>query len=199
MRHYRNAAESIDVAAIINAGLALRDLAKTDARMHDVFTSFVHEALTDGRRHSASIFITAAVVYMERSQRVARRFRTWRASKCAVPPLLGKPDPIGTQNHPVRRWRRDSFDVNAVLSTVLAVRALDREDETSREREFVAILSLAYDGWTSPFIRALLAYAERDRRFARRFRSWRRAKAARAASPAVTSPPSGSRPRRTAR
>jgi hypothetical protein len=48
-----------------------------------------------------------------------------------------------------------------VLSTVLAVRALDREEETSREREFVGILSLAYDGWTSPFIRALLAYAER--------------------------------------
>jgi hypothetical protein len=39
----------------------------------------------------------------------------------------------------------------------------------------VATLSLAYDGWTSPFIRALLAYAERDRRFARCFRSWRRA------------------------
>jgi hypothetical protein len=199
MRHYRNAAESIDVAAIIKAGLALRDLAQTDARMQDVFTSFVHEALTDGRRHSASIFIAATVLYMERAQRVARRFRTWRASKCPFPPLLGKPDPIGTQNHPVRRTRRESFDVNAVLSTVLAVRALDREEETSRERDFVAILSLAYDGWTSPFIRELLAYAERDRRFARRFRSWRRAKAARAASPGVTSPPSGSRPRRKAR
>ena len=199
MRHYRNAAESVDVAAIINAGLALRDLAKTDARMHDVFTSFVHEALTDGRPPWCSIFIAATVLYMEREIRVARRFRTWRASKCAVLPLLGKPDPIGTQSHPVRRWRRDSFDVNAVLSTVLAVRALDREEQTSHEREFVATLALAYDGWTSPFIRALLAYAERDRRFARRFRSWRRAKAARAASPAVTSPPSGSRPRRTAR
>lgn len=199
MKHYRNAAESVDVGAIINAGLALRDLAKTDARMHDVFTSFVHEALTDGRRHSAAIFITAAAVYMERAQRVARRFRTWRASKCAVPPLLGKPDPIGTQNHPVRRWRRDSFDVNAILSTVLAVRALDREEETSREREFVATLSLAYDGWTSPFIQALLAYAERDRRFARRFRSWRRAKAVRAASADVPPSPSGSRTRRKAR
>jgi hypothetical protein len=33
MRHYRNAEESVDGAAIINAGLALRDLAKTDARM----------------------------------------------------------------------------------------------------------------------------------------------------------------------
>ncbi|HJQ37364.1 MAG TPA: hypothetical protein VKB93_09515 [Thermoanaerobaculia bacterium] len=199
MRHYRNAAESIDVAAIINAGLALRDLAMTDARMHDVFTSFVHEALTDGRRHSASIFIMAAAVYMERGQRVARRFRTWRASKCAVPPLLGKPDPIGTQTHPVRRWRRDSFDVNAVLSTVLAVRALDREEETSRERDFVTTLALAYDGWTSPFIWALLAYAERDRRFARRFRSWRRSKAAQAAAPEITPPPSGARPRRKTR
>jgi hypothetical protein len=199
MKHYRNAAESIDVAAIIKAGLALRDLARTDARMRHVFTSFVHEDLTDGRRHSASIFIAATVLYMERAQRVAHRFRTWRASKCAVPPLLGKPDPIGTQNHPVRRWRRDSFDVNAVLSTVLAVRALDREEGTSHERGFVATLSLAYDGWTSPFIRALLAYAERDRRFARRFRSWRRAKAARVASPGNTPQPSGSRPRRAPR
>ena len=199
MKHYRNAAESTDVAAIINAGLALRDLAKTDARMQDVFTSFVHEALTAGRPYSASIFIAAAVLYMERAQRVAIRFRTWRASKYAVPPLLGQPEPIGTQHHPVRRWRHDSFDVNTVLSTVLAVRALDREEETSHEREFVATLSLAYDGWTSPFIAALLAYAERDRRFARRFRSWRRAKAARAVSPEATSPPSASRPRRKAR
>jgi hypothetical protein len=199
MRHYRNAAESVDIAAIINAGLALRDLAKTDARMHDVFSSFVNEALTDGRRHCVSIFIAATVVYMERAQRVAERFRTWRDSKHPDPPPRMRPDPIGTQSRPVRRWRRDSFDANAVLSTVLAVRALDRDEQTSHEREFVATLSLAYDGWTNPFIRSLLAYAERDRRFARRFRSWRRAKAARAAAPHITPPPSGALPRRKKR
>jgi hypothetical protein len=196
MKHYRNAAESVDVAAIINAGLALRDLTKTDARMHDFFATFMHEALTDGRRGWVSFFITANVLYMERAQRVAERFWSWRGSKLQHPPLRGKPSPIGTQSHPVRRTRRESFDVNAVLSTVLAVRALDREEQTSHERDFVAILSLAYDGWPSPFIRELLAYAERDRRFARRFRSWRRAKAARAATPGITSPPSGSRGRR---
>jgi hypothetical protein len=196
MRHYRNTAESVDVGAIIKAGLALRDLSKTDARMQDVLSSFTNEALTDGRRHWVSIFIAATVVYMERAQRVAERFRTWRDSKHPDPPPRMRPDPIGTQSRPARRWRRDSFDANAVLSTVLAVRALDREEQTSRERDFVATLALAYDGWSNPFIRSLLAYAERDRRFARRFRSWRRAKAAHAASPNITAPPSGARPRR---
>jgi hypothetical protein len=79
------------------------------------------------------------------------------------------------------------------------VRAFDREENQSREIEFRKTLNDVYRHSASPFLDALLTLAERERRFARRFRSWRRAQAARAAAPQITSPPSGSRPGRKAR
>lgn len=182
MKHHRVPASRIDIPAIIDVGLALRALAKTSPRVRLHVSSFITEVLGEDYGPSLAIFIAEVVAYVERSQRFADRFRSWRHSKRRDARPLGTPDRIGAPQRPVRRIR-ESVAVEGVLSTVLAVRALDREGGKPREPRFITDVCAAYDGWASSFIYALLVYAERDRRVARRFRSWRRAKVARMAAP----------------
>jgi len=170
----------VDVAAIVNASIAVRALARTNRNV--AAANFVGE-LADVYLRWFMLLLEAAVAHVERAQRVADRFRTWRASKQDVPPLLGEPDPIGSSSRRIRRFGDATTYVNAVLRTTLAVRALDREEGTDRELRFVGDLDAAFAGNALELLEALVLLAERDRRFARRFRSWRRAKAARAASP----------------
>lgn len=199
MRYYRMAAKggfTVDIPVIVNACLAVRPLSRINHRIDAC--SFESE-VGDAFYGSFLSFVDAAVAHLERSQRLADRFRRWRASKLADPPVLGKPSPIGTPYRPIRRFRGSLLDVNGVLATLLAVRAFDREEHQSRETEFRKTLYDVYRTSSSPFLDALLTLAERERRFARRFRSWRRAKAARVASPGVTPRRSGSRARRKTR
>jgi hypothetical protein len=199
MRYYRVAAKAgftVDVPVVVNACLAVRPLSRINHRINAA--SFESE-VGDAFYGSFLSWVDAAVAHLERSQRLADRFRRWRASKLADPPLLGKPDPIGTAYRPIRRFRGSMLDVNAVLATLLAVRAFDREQHKNCETEFRKTLHDVYRPSSATFLEALVTLVERERRFARRFRSWRRAKAARAMSPGITSPPSGVRPRRKAR
>lgn len=177
MKHHRTPASRVDIPAVIDAGLALRALAKTCPAVHEANPSFVYEVLGESYRSSLAIFISEIVAYAERSQRFANRFRTWRQAKRHGSAPMVKPDRVGAPQRPVRRMR-ESVNVEGVVSTVLAVRALDREARSkARESRFVSDICAAYKGWTACFIYALLVYAERDRRVARRFRSWRRSAA----------------------
>lgn len=67
------------------------------------------------------------------------------------------------------------FDLKAIIDAALAVRALGRTNEQFSASDFVELIAEHYRGWTTEFIGALLDYAERERRFARRFRTWRKA------------------------
>lgn len=199
MRYIRvlaTAGFTVDIRVIVNACLAVRPLSRINPRIDAC--SFESE-VGDAFYGSFLSFVDAAVEHLERSQRLADRFRHWRASKLSDPPLLGKPNPIGTAYRPIRRFRGSMLDVNAVLATLLAVRAFDREEHQIREIEFRKTLHDVYRTSSSPFLDALLTLVERERRFARRFRSWRRAKAARVESSPVTPPPADSRPRRKTR
>lgn len=182
MKHHRAAASKVDIPAVIDAGLALRSLGRTSAVIAEHFPTFIAEELGEAYGDSLAIFIAEAVAYAERAQRFADRFRSWRHSKLRDPQPLGKPDRVGAPQRPVRRIRGEEINVHGVLSTVLAVRALDREGGKARAPRFVKDVAAAFDGWPGGFIYALIVFAERDRRVARRFRSWRRAKAARAAA-----------------
>ena len=188
MKHHRPPQSGVDTRALLEAALAMRVLARTSPRVELDVPSFIGETLSEAYDGSLPIFLTELAAYVERAQRVADRFRSWRYSKEGGDEPLRRPEPIGTPFRPIRRFR-DDVEVSGVVSTVLAVRALDREGGKPRERRFVTDLAAAFDGWTSQFIHALIVYAERDRRFARRFRSWRRAKAARAAGPPSRSAP----------
>jgi hypothetical protein len=193
MRYYRVAAKAgftVDVPIVVNACLAVRPLSRINYRVDAA--SFESE-VGDAFYGSFLSWVDAAVAHLERSQRLADRFRRWRASKLADPPVLGKPDPVGTPNRPIRRFRGSMVDVNAVLATLLAVRAFDREEHKNCETEFRKTLHDVYRDNSSAFLAALLTLIERERRFARRFRSWRRARLARGKSSAAPSEPYGTR------
>lgn len=196
MRYVRVAAKdgyTVDVAAIVNASIAVRALARTNPNI--AATSFVGE-LADAYIRWFTLFLECAAAHVERAQRVADRFRYWRASKQPHPPLLGKPDAIGSPSRRIRHFRDENLCANAVLRTALAVRALEREEGKDRQLRFVADLDAAFEGHTLELLEALILLVERDRRFARRFRSWRRAKAARAAAPHRPAPRARSSPAR---
>jgi hypothetical protein len=182
MKHHRMPESRVDIPAVIEAGLALRALGRTNANIKLHVPTFITELLGETYGRSLSVFILETVACIERRQRVADRFRSWRHSQGHRSRPLGKPDPIGTPSRAIRRMI-GTIDVGGILSTVVAMRALDREGGETRTPRFLADLAAAFDGWASYFIWSMLDYAERDRRFARRFRSWRRAKAARAAAP----------------
>ena len=74
------------------------------------------------------------------------------------------------------------FDLKAILDAALAVRALGRTNDRVSASDFVELVADQYRGWTTEILAALLDYAERERRFARRFRSWRKAQQQRRAS-----------------
>lgn len=69
------------------------------------------------------------------------------------------------------------LDIEAIILAGLAVRALARTNPDVSASDVISVLGHAYSGWTAEFIDAVLDYAEREQRFARRFRSWRRRKA----------------------
>ena len=199
MRHIRVLAKrgfTVEVPVVVNACLAVRALSHINRAIDAV--SFESE-VGDAFYGSFLSWVDAAVAHLERSQRLADRFRRWRASKMSDPPILGKPSPIGTSYRPIRRFRGSMLNVNGVLATLLAVRAFDREEHQVREIEFRKTLYDVYNEDSSPFLGALLTLVERERRFARRFRSWRRAKAARGASQPFASPSAGARARRKRR
>jgi len=75
----------------------------------------------------------------------------------------------------MRHYRRE-IDVKAIIHAVLAVRALERTNRDVSSSDFVMQVADAYRGWTGEFIDTIADYVERDRRVARRFRSWRRAR-----------------------
>lgn len=81
-------------------------------------------------------------------------------------------------------YRRE-IDVKAIIDAVVAVRALERTNPDVSSSDFVMQVADAYRGWTGEFIDTIADYVERDRRVARRFRSWRRARVRRAAMSAV--------------
>ncbi|MBV9069412.1 MAG: hypothetical protein JO093_18715 [Acidobacteria bacterium] len=168
----------MDPQLAIEACIALRKLARANPKV-DAY-SFISEIAGAHFGSSFTAFLVAAVAHVERAQRVADRFRDWRTSKLTHAPLLMKPDPVGAPIRPLHRFRGASIDVNALISTTVAVRASDRETSKSRAASFIRTLDVAYDGGTDDLLRALVELVERDRRFARRFRSWRRAAAHRA-------------------
>jgi len=67
------------------------------------------------------------------------------------------------------------FDLNAIIDAALAVRALGRTNDQFSASDFVELVADHYRGWTTEFLAAILDHAERERRVARRFRSWRNA------------------------
>lgn len=166
---------TMDPKLAVEACIALRALARANPKI-DAY-SFISEIADAHYGSSFTAFLAAAVAHIERAQRVAERFTNWRTSKLTDPPPLMKPDPIGTPLRPLHRFRGASIDVNALLSTTVAVRASDREKNKSRAASFVRTLDVAFDGGTDDLLRALVELVERDRRFARRFRNWRRAAA----------------------
>jgi hypothetical protein len=74
--------------------------------------------------------------------------------------------------------RVNRIDLRAIIDVGLALRALKRTNEEVPVSDMISELADAYDGWMPLFIETILDYAERDRRVARRFRSWRERKAA---------------------
>jgi hypothetical protein len=74
------------------------------------------------------------------------------------------------------------FDLKAIIDAALAVRTLGRTNDKFSASDFVELIADHYRGWTTEFVAALLDYAERERRLARRFRSWRKAQRQRRAS-----------------
>jgi predicted RecB family nuclease len=78
--------------------------------------------------------------------------------------------------------RVNRVDVRAIIEAGLALRALKRTNQGVPLSDIISELADAYDGWAAVFIETILDYAERDRRLARRFRRWRRQKAAQAAT-----------------
>lgn len=177
--------------AILEVFVALDRVARTSPRFRELIPALVEE-IAEEWRGSLPLLIEHAASYVERSQRVTDRFESWRGSK------RGNRHPnqvpfrhIGEPDRPLRRVRGDEY-ARAMIATVVVVRAKDREDGKARSPRFIAMLAQAYEGWSNGVIAVLLAHAIRDRRVARRFRSWRRAMAARAASP-PSSPASRSR------
>jgi hypothetical protein len=106
MRYVRAVATAgftVDIPVIINACLAVRPLSRINPRIDArSFESEVGDAFYGG---SFLSFVDAAVAHLERSQRLADRFRRWRTGKLSDPPLLIKPNPIGTPYRPIRRFR----------------------------------------------------------------------------------------------
>ncbi|MBV8519294.1 MAG: hypothetical protein JO197_18010 [Acidobacteria bacterium] len=179
MRYTRvraTAGYTVDPLVVVNACVAARELARNHPRIG--LYNFI-SGIADAHLGWFDLFLDSVVMHVERSQRVTNRFRTWRNSKRQRPRVIGKPDPIGAPSRRVRRFRDHFMDINAPIATTLAVRALDREEHTNTSHDFVQLLRRAYQGQIYALIEAFIELVERDRRFARRFRSWRRAKARR--------------------
>jgi hypothetical protein len=186
----------VDFDAVVDALYALDKLASSRPGLRDAVASMRDDVLTEGWDASLALFIEYAAAYVERSQRFVDRFQAWRAYRTGQSRPSGyRFSEIGSPDRPLRRVHGETYDPNAILATVVVVRMRDRENGTSHAPRFIATLARAYRGWSSGIIAALLAYAVRDRRVARRFRSWRRAVTARAAAPR-RSPRSPSGPRR---
>lgn len=78
---------------------------------------------------------------------------------------------------------RSEINIRRIIAAGLAVRALERVNPNGcSSTDFTLALGEEYGGWAAVLIDALLDYAERDQRVARRFRSWRRRRAQRAAA-----------------
>lgn len=179
MRYTRvraTAGYTVDPLVVVNACIAARKLARNHPRI-DLY-NFI-SGIADAHRDWFALFLDSVVMHVERAQRITNRFRTWRNTKRQHPRVIGKPDPIGWPSRRVRRFRDDFMDINAPIATTLAVRALDREEHTDTSYGFVQLLGKAYQGQMYALIEAFIELAERDRRVARRFRSWRRAEAKR--------------------
>lgn len=81
------------------------------------------------------------------------------------------------------RVYRGDIDVRAIIDAGLAVRALERADsERVSSSDFVVSIGQGYDDWSAEFIDTILDFIERDRRVARRFRTWRKARSRHRAS-----------------
>lgn len=78
------------------------------------------------------------------------------------------------------RYFRREIDVKAIVEAVLKVRELERLNPDVSSIDFTSALGDAYRDWTAEFIDTIADFAERDARVARRIRSWRRARSARA-------------------
>lgn len=186
----------MDARVIIDACLAVRRLSADQPRIDaNTFAGVVADAYPDWFIY----FAQAAVMHIERAQRVADRFVRWRAGWRLRRQRHVKPAPVGSPGRPFRRFRMCSPYINAVIAKWLELRALDRAEDKSREhRFFLDLVKQTYAGGAYAALDALVTLAERDRRFARRFRSWRRSKAARVASPRSSSSSARSRrPRAT--
>jgi len=177
LRAQAKAGYTVEPQLVIDACIALRTLGRTNPKI-DAY-SFIAEIADAYYGGSFEVFLAAVVAHVERAQRLADRFQHWRVHKLSRRPIIGKPDPIGTPLRALRRFRDDTIDINAIVATTLAVRAYDREQRKPRAAAFIRTLDVAYNGAVDGLLRALVELAERDRRFARRFRSWRRAKARR--------------------
>lgn len=177
MRYTRvraTAGYTVDPLVVADACIAARKLARNHPRI-DLY-NFI-SGIADAHLDWFDLFLDSVVLHVERAQRITNRFRTWRNSKRRRPRIVGKPDPIGAPSRRVRRFRDDFMDINAPIATTLAVRAFDREEHTNSSQGFVQLLAKAYEGSIYSLIEAFVELVERDRRVARRFRSWRRAKA----------------------
>lgn len=185
-----------DFDTLVDALCALDKLASSVPGLRDAVDPVVHDVITEDWDDSLALLIEHAAAYVERSQRFADRFKSWRKYRAGRRLASGfRFVEVGSPDRPLRRVHGETHDPNAILATVLVVRMRDRENGTSYAPQFISTLARAYTGWSSGIIAALLACAVRDRRVAHRFRSWRRAMAARAAGP-PRAPRSTSRPRR---
>jgi hypothetical protein len=173
---------TVDPLVVANACIAARELARNNPRI-DLY-NFI-SGIADAHLDWFDLFLDSLVMHVERAQRITDRFRTWRNSTREHPCIIGKPDPIGSASRRVRRFRDSFMDINAPIATTLAVRALDREEQTNNSHGFVQLLRKAYQGHILALLEAFVELVERDRRVARRFRSWRRSRSPKPAIPAA--------------
>jgi len=78
---------------------------------------------------------------------------------------------------------RSEINVRRIIAAGLAVRALERSNpHACSSSDFTLQLGEELNGWAPTLIDTILDLVEREQRVARRFRSWRRRRAQRAAA-----------------
>src|SRR4051812_2837743 len=118
MRHHRPPTSAVDIPTMLEMAVPLRALTRTQRSAGIDVPAIITEELGKAYARALPIYIAELAAYIERAQRVADRFRSWRYSKSGGDEPLRKPEPIGTPFRPVRRFY-DQFDVSGVVSTVL--------------------------------------------------------------------------------